>query len=250
MSRRRILVIGNSHTRALARGLNQLELDPSIEIRVGWLQSEKRGQVLGDMPLAEAEALIDQLAPEDILALSFLGTLHMVYGLLQHEVPFSVVSDSDGAEEVQTGCQLIPRRAIEAWFQAHSQANKVVKRLLVRSRARNLHLMTPPPIGENEYIASVAEKYRDKLVTVAGINPPMLRKSLWEIERDVMSRVLGEAGASLLMPPDAALEDGFLRPEFRVGDATHANADYGRLVLRQLIDLARGNGARAIDKEG
>jgi len=59
-----------------------------------------------------------------------------------------------------------------------------------------------------------------------------------------MRRFFEENGIPyVLSPPEVADEDGYLKPQFRVGipeaDPHHANLDYGELVARDVIDVAK-----------
>ena len=46
----------------------------------------------------------------------------------------------------------------------------------------------------------------------------------------------------LIKPPtDTVKKSGFLKEEFYANDATHANAQYGLLVLNQLTDMLKDN---------
>ncbi|MCA3242662.1 MAG: hypothetical protein ING89_15320 [Rubrivivax sp.] len=245
MSRRRVLVIGNSHTRALAdaRSAEPGGAVGEVDIEVFWLQSRKsEDRVVGDLPYEEACERVAGLASADLFVLSIFGAFHNIYGLLRHQQPFWLAPESGAApEDVPQGSELMPRRVAEAWFRAASLGNRRVDGLLKRCSARRCHLMTPPPKGDNAYIAERTKKYRERVLDDHSISDPVQRLRLWSVERRALAEALRPAGVDLVDPPDAAIDArGFLRREHYGSDATHANAAYGRLVLEQLSTLARG----------
>ena len=49
---------------------------------------------------------------------------------------------------------------------------------------------------------------------------------------------MGQHNVTLLYPPKITLTSkGYLKPEYYANDATHANADYGELVLQQIENI-------------
>ena len=54
-----------------------------------------------------------------------------------------------------------------------------------------------------------------------------------------MAAILAEDEVPVLPPPPGTqTADGFLAPECYAEDATHANAEYGRAVLQQVLEIA------------
>jgi len=241
MDNPRIVVIGDSHTRALLKGYEDFrQRFPSTgQISIHWLQSEKAGLIRGDLSLTDAETILKSLAPNDLLVLSFMGTLHNIFGLLQHEQPFWVLDAiSPDDNNVPAGHYLFPRSMLATLFEHHHTKNKKVPLLRHWTRARVYHLATPPPKADS-FVEAKTKIYRDRAVSEAGITPQRIRGRMWSIEMECVSRVCKTLGIGFVAPPSPTImSDYLLRSEYYEDDATHANATYGALVLEQLYLLA------------
>lgn len=74
---RRIVVIGDSHTQAIAHALHFTE-NSGADVSVRWLQNGTRG----DLTIDDAAGLVASLDEGDVVAFSLLGTVHDLCGLL------------------------------------------------------------------------------------------------------------------------------------------------------------------------
>jgi len=233
-----VLVIGDSHTRALSLAASSID-SQGVDLEIRWLMVEKDGASRGDLPMDEALRKVKALGEGDLLVLSILGTLHNIYGLLRHEQPFWVCGDG-AAETVPPGCEVIPRQAVRALFRHQIHKNKRVRQLLDECCARKAFLMTPPPKGDAGFIESRISKYRDRLVSEAGVTEREVRLRLWQLEAQEVGDYACSKEATLISPPARCLDvDGFLAADYYGPDATHANAEYGRCVLEELVALAK-----------
>jgi len=62
-----------------------------------------------------------------------------------------------------------------------------------------------------------------------------LRIKLWRLHQDCLAQVAREHGAVHVPAPAEGVDaDGFLRPEYAAGDATHANYQYGAIAIAKL----------------
>lgn len=239
--KRRIVILGDSHTRSLVAAQHLVaESLPDIEFRIHWLASDKKGVVRGDISIEDSEALLESLGPGDIAAISILGTAHNVLGMLQHEVPFRVMRPGGRAAGEDVGGELIPWHVIRDTFVEMGARSKRIPKIRDGTKARVLHLMTPPPKESTEYMLEKIGLYRKKLASEVGVAAPEVRLGMWQAERDSLRIVCDQWRIGFLdAPADAMTADGYLRPEY-YEDATHANKEYGELVLRQLAALPSG----------
>jgi hypothetical protein len=108
-------------------------------------------------------------------------------------------------------------------------------------------LAPPPPLPE----IAVRERMPNEahFVAVAGqlgidlSNVPLVdqgvRLRLWRVMIDGYRQVADANGADFVgPPPEAADADGLLRRSFWNFDVTHANPEYGRLYLRDIVAWA------------
>ena len=66
-----------------------------------------------------------------------------------------------------------------------------------------------------------------------GVAPAALRRRVYRLYAEVVHEAMADVGVRVLDAPEAAHDDGYLRPDLWF-EATHANHRYGRLVLDQL----------------
>src|SRR4029078_4023590 len=103
-----------------------------------------------------------------------------------------------------------------------------------------VHLAAPPIKADEAWIYANSNKYRGNIVRDVGLTPAPVRAKLWRLEMDAIRTVVAKWGIGFVpVPLDSLDADGFLRRDFYGQDVTHANSDYGRLVLRDLLGVAR-----------
>jgi hypothetical protein len=67
------------------------------------------------------------------------------------------------------------------------------------------------------------------------IAPGPLRLKLWRVTQELMAEAADQYGCEFFSAPESAIDaGGFLKRELWAEDATHGNAQYGRLVLDAL----------------
>lgn len=237
-----ILVLGDSHTRAISDAVTQRVARgfDANHFEVSWLLTQKGETSRGSLPLEDALHRIGTLTPQDsIVAISLAGTLHNIFGLLKHERPWDFLLDRDN-DEPAAGVMLIPHHTIRDAIRSTAINNKRISKIAGATRCRALHLSTPPPKADNDYINARAVRYRDRLVADTGINDPAVRLKLWLLEMRVLEELCAEWRIGFLPPPPGTQTvEGFLRPEYYAQDATHANAAYGEMVLQQLEEQSK-----------
>jgi len=233
-----IFIFGDSHTRALKDAHNNFKfLEPSLNLNIHWMLSVKNGMVRGDLRYEDALTIASNLSENDLLVISLLGTSHNLFGLIEHEIPF-FFSDADQSEHNGPEKHLIPFNLMYDMFVEFSKKNKRIPELRKATKAKVIHLMTPPPKGDNDFIKSKISRYRDKVLGEHSINSPTIRLKLWQIEMQALQNVCEEYGIYIVPTPEPAFDTGgFLRADYYGGDATHANMKYGKLVLSQLEKL-------------
>ncbi len=235
---KRIFVFGDSHTRALKDAHKDFKLlEPSLNFEIHWMLSEKNGAIRGDLRYEDALTTASDLLESDLLVISLLGTGHNIFGLIEHDIPFYLWDDYQ-SEHSAPGKDLIPINLIYDMFIDFCKKNKRILELKKGTKAKVVHLMTPPPKGENDYIKSKISRYRDKVIGDYAINPPKIRLKLWQLEMKALRDICEDYDIEILPPPECAIDDaGFLKIDYYGSDATHANIKYGKLVLSQLEKL-------------
>jgi hypothetical protein len=237
-----IFVIGDSHTRALKTAVPSFDRsDMKVDFHIHWRMSIKNGVTRGDIELSEAKKSISKLQVNDMLVISILGTMHNILGLIKHSQPFYTI-DSKLDKSISDGYELIPAKCMQDFFYNQWEKSNILSDLKSLSIAPVYHLMPPPPKENIEFIKSKTSNYRGSVIDENNLNKSDFRLALWQLEMYALEKFLCDMGVKMLMPPNQSLsEHGYLKEQYFANDATHANAEYGLLVLNQLADMLKDN---------
>jgi len=243
MPQRQILILGDSNTRAMKRALETRTTRTSgqehVQFDIHWLLTKKGDRVRGELSMENALERASSLQLSDIIAIQLARTLHNIVGLLQHEQPYDIFVPGDETMTISEGMSVVPENALWDMFVSLAKDNKRVQQIRKAASCAVYHLATPPPKQDNKFIMDRAARYRERRVDAMGVAPAPLRLRLWKLEMRVLRYLCGEWGVEFVSAPQEALcPQGYLSPEYYADDATHANAAYGELVLKQLERIA------------
>jgi hypothetical protein len=237
----RAIVIGQSHSAAIANGLSAER--PGVEgIAVYRLEDSKRPYERDTVTLREAVERVRELPPDGLVFLSMLGTYHNILGLLRSGEDFDFFLDPDDVPDSAASVR-IPHRAIASAFDQHLVKPAAIRKIQSVANSRVFLLSSPPPKQDNAFMLEriMGQKkkvYRGRNVHDVGLERPESRLKLWLLETQAMARWAASEGLHFVPAPLEAFDSaGFLDPKFYSGDATHANALYGALVIDQICSI-------------
>jgi hypothetical protein len=236
-NRPRVLVFGDSHSHAVQRAAAKRKgKGQPVPLTVYRLLKEKNGSHIGDTVFENFLARIRDLGPEDLVISMIGGNQHAVLSTIQHPRPFDFFMPKAPCEPAQ-GVEIVPYRALVELFATGLRKGdgEFLKAIRNATKARVVHIVPPPPKGDNAFI----EKHHESLFANAGIashgvSPPELRLRFWKLQARILSRLCKQLGIELLLPPRVAVAGGFLRPSYYANDATHANWRYGERLIREI----------------
>lgn len=230
MPARNVLLLGSSHTKAIASATSDV-----ANFRALWVKNPKRDDGPGDTAVDDAIRAASELSASDLVAVTWIGTYHNIFGLVQHERFFDF-AEPGSDDEPATSMEVIPYAVLRDHFMQTISGDTFTKRVAHVTKAKVVVPATPPVKGDNDFIRSRMKNYRGLDVTRAGVTPAYIRAKLWRLEMRCIQAYCSTIGAEFIPAPSAAITpDGFLRHEFYDNDATHANAAYGALVKDQLL---------------
>ena len=161
------------------------------------------------------------------------GNGHIVLALSKHPEPFDFVLPESPTLPLEVGAELIP-------FEYFLETLKpflmpYVWQMIAFRQAigeRIICVETPPPYGDDAYVASHLGSYVPDPNNVVS---RYLRYKAWRAHSHLL-RIFCEAHdvEFLPAPAESVDEEGFIKPEAYGSDATHANWWYGQLVARQI----------------
>jgi hypothetical protein len=202
----------------------------------------KNGVELGDTSVKGALDMVSALAGNDMLVSAIGGNQHNVLGLVQHPTPFDMFDGAEQTATTQQGVACVPYRALWDLFETRLRTRDGPRFAELRhaAKCRVYHLAPPPPKSDEAHILERHETDFDRFgIVEKGVSPAALRLKLWKLHQLVLQHLCTESDIVLVSPPSEGFSpDGFLKREYYAGDATHANAEYGVLVLNHLEHIA------------
>ena len=196
--------------------------------------------IIGDITFRAARRAVRKLGPDDVFVSVIGGNQHAVFSTIQHPQRFDFVlpGEDEPAHASMHGAELIPFNTLYEFFRASLRDGDVqtIASLRMLTKARVVHLLTPPPKRDNSWI----EQHHDTLfasegIDRLGVSNPELRMKFWRLQNRALGELCAAVRVEVLGPPQEACDpDGFLIRDCYAGDATHANRHYGELVLKQL----------------
>ncbi|WP_295492046.1 hypothetical protein [Sphingorhabdus sp. EL138] len=237
------VIVGQSHTVCMSA---------AAAATPGWGQFPvyrvRSGDKLSDPDALSNDQAIDlvrKLNENVDVFLSIPGTYHNILGLVRSRLDFDFFLNPE--DRLLDLDYLVPRRVITSAFDMHLETEALVPKLKGVAAGRVYVLACPPPKQDNAFmmqrlLAKWNKPYRGQDIAACGLNRPELRRKLWLIECERTKFWAESMGLDFLHAPHAALNDeGFLAEQYYAEDATHANEDYGLLILKLVASVTNQN---------
>lgn len=246
MPSRKVFIYGDSHTVAIADALSRRAAagtaDTDLEFVVGRFARDKpNGKKIRGVTLDDALAALATSGPNDILIAAVGGNQYNSLGLLEHPEPYDFMVAPADAETLTPGARIIPVRQVEAAFETFLSGwvATTVAALRGAHKGRAYYMETPPPKADADYIRANAEAYfRTDGVVAVNVSPAPFRRRLWQVQSRMTERLCDSLDMAFVRAPRGGFDaEGYMARECYGSDATHANAAYGELVLRDLETL-------------
>jgi len=251
MSRVALIFIGHSHLSTIVSALvpregetydpeegceyfifNTIQQGANFQFSV---PAEDGGYVLNP----ELVRLIDERVPRNyqrVLVSMFGGNAHNALTLLEHPKPFDFILPEQPDCPRISGTQLLPYGLISQFI--YKLAEPYMLNLATLRNAFSdpvIHIESPPPIGDDAYVLENLEGYFRDQAEDPKPAPRWLRYKLWRLHSALVREHADALGVEFLAAPAEALEeDGFLARSDYGNDSTHAGANYGLRIMKQL----------------
>jgi len=236
---KRGVIIGESHTVCLAEAARQdEEFGQAFDILR--LQRSKGVNDSEAKTLDELEQIVADLPAQTPVYLSMLGTYHNILGLLNIRPEYDFMLDADDVVDAELR-QIVPLRAVVSAFDSHITRANSIKRIKQAAKGQVYLLASPPPKSDTKFVVdrllSMKKlQYHGHNIAEVGVNDPLVRLKLWKVESTRIQNWANQIGIYYVHPPKYCFcEAGFLDRPYYAEDATHANAEYGKLVLTELL---------------
>ena len=180
------------------------------------------------------ETLKIHLANADAICLSLLGDAHTQLGLVNNPQPFDFILDNHDDTVGNSRAQFIPKSLIAKTMKISTKLfiNYAETLIGLASHAKPfIQIESPPPIASEEHIYAHPVGFEKKITTL-GISPRQLRRKLYLLHGEIIQEYCKKLGIEYLPSPVASKDtQGYLKEKYWATDPSHANAEYGSLVL-------------------
>ena len=237
------IVIGQSHCVAIHQALSTQRRQVR-GVSVYRLESKNRPYEPDTISARDAVSIVKNSPSDARVFLSIFGTYHNIWGLLRSGPEFDFFLDQEDPPDPDARVR-IPHRAVAGAFERHLSKPGFLQRMEKTASSPLYLLSTPPPKGDNDYMlerltSQKKRSYRGRDVAEIGVERPLSRLKLWQMETRAITRWAASEGMEFVAAPQEALDgSGFLHSAF-YSDATHANEHYGALVVDQICAIVEG----------
>jgi hypothetical protein len=222
------LVIGDSHTTAISSALSRSPDDrfDIVNLVIAFSSENYKNKDLPDY--------ITSLYQPKFIFCTFGGSEHSVFGLLEMPQPFDFFDPHDTSIDPQR--QLISYSMVrETLARRMKRGFMLLKKVKSLYDCQVIHICSPPPFENIDDHHVLPRVFHDNMQY--GIAPASFRRKLYRLHSSIVFNMCQELEVDFLgVPQESMNSSGFLRPELMSKDPTHANAEYGKLVLQQLIE--------------
>jgi len=229
-SRRPILVIGNSHTTAIAAALQATpdERFDLVNLASYFDPVNRRNKVL-------PPTIVELFQPRQIFA-TFGGSEHSVLGLLEAPVKFDFMTPADSG--LEPGRERINFALLRATLaQAMQNGLNHLRHLRKLYDCPITHLCTPAPFRDLDPDHVLPRVFQENLHL--GVSPASVRRKLHWTHSEIARETCREIGVDFMeVPPESLDADGYLLARYRSKDPTHGNHRYGALMIKHMLELA------------
>lgn len=239
MTERKVLLFGDSHADAVKSAIVRRDANGKVTgLKAYRMRKQKRGKVLGDISFEEFLEEAGRLGPDDVVVSLIGGNQHAVLSTIQHPRPFDFIEPGSDQTEPVEDTELVPYRVLESYFEQGIQNGdgRSIEALRDGTCARIVHVISPPPKPDSDFIRKFHETtFAEGNIAGLGVSSAELRMKFWRLQTRILRKLCQSLEIDALLPPKKALDgNGFLTLEYSRQDATHANRDYGELILRQI----------------
>jgi hypothetical protein len=173
-------------------------------------------------------------APGNWIALLYAGNEQNWHFIFEESTRFDFVLHSRPSLPLEANAVIVPESLVWAELRnlVGSALGHVLDYLGAQPDSRLAVVGPPPPKGDPERLQKLLPpEYSDLVLT-----PSAVRLKLWHMLQEIYREEAAIRDALFIAAPEAAKDAaGFLRSDLWAEDLTHANEDYGKLML-DLLD--------------
>lgn len=184
-----------------------------------------------------------------VVAILWGGNQHLANFLFAPDPPLDFVVACNPSLPIDEAAHLISEEAIRALLVSPIQQIEPCVKELKASARKVLIVGTPPPKEDDAFLRTWMNKepHFGRLASQLGLeavavplSPPLLRLKMWMSLQGLLKDLARRTGTNFV-PVTKSVQTGigYLAPDFYAKDVTHANREYGKIMLLELIAAIR-----------
>lgn len=231
-----IIVIGQSHTYALQRGVADNIKEGVLPADSAKFRFLDTNQISGWVSNGVvSKDFINTLDRNSHFVSMLGGNFYNVFGLVEHPMKFDFFCDGSTADSVDTTREIIPYHLMRRHFKTSLTPFLLspMKQFKEHFAGKAFHICSPPLIATEDHIRRTDQFFKEKLTN--GVAPRTIRKKLFDLHSSVIATACREIGVRFLPAPAEAVDGAGILLEKYWGDSTHATRQYGRILHNQIL---------------
>ena len=244
------VIAGHSHSAAISRalvakasaGVQRQARDSALQQGIGGLRGGPGTPGYWDM--------LRDLAQTRSIAVVWNGNQHTADFLLASDQPLDFLPRGYPDPSVLPKTRLVAEAVIREHFRPSVEPlRQLLAEMPAHDRLKRLLVGTPAPLFDNGEIRKRLSKeplFGEKAaamgldISQVEITPPTVRRKLWFVIQAMMAEIAEEGGWQFVpVAPETMDERGYLRPDLSAGDVTHANIEFGSIMVQQIAGFLR-----------
>jgi hypothetical protein len=243
------VIAGHSHSAAISRALVTTATEGQRQARDIALQ-QGIGGLRGGPGTPGYWNMLRALAQTRSIAVIWNGNQHNADFLLACDQSLDFIPRGYRDPSVLPKTRLVAENVIREHFRPTLEPlQQLLAELPAHDRLKRLVVGTPAPLFDNGEIRKRLGKehlFIEKAATMGvdisqvEITPPTVRRKLWFVIQAMMAEVAEEGGWQFVpIAPETMDEQGYMRSDLSMGDVTHANIEFGSIMVRQISRFLR-----------
>jgi hypothetical protein len=238
----KVILAGHSHLTALT--VNHVKNPPALRAH-GQVADLHVLEGIWPRDAAYWRELADNAADADVVIV-WGGNEHNVGFFFQAAFAFDFLSNK--VKRLIPSFQIVSQSKIKRRFNEISleELDGVLAALNARGPASVTLIGTPPPKKDNDKLRKLLEQepyfcdwaaQLGQSIADIKITEPHIRLKLWFLLQDMIAEIARRHGARFIpVPKELQDEEGYLLEQYWHPDVTHANAAYGAILLRKVLE--------------
>ncbi len=234
----KLIVAGHSHTFSM---LMAIQANPILSEVFGVVAESKIDALIGGEPREGSYwDQVKNLTNSRPICISWNGNQHNIHFLLETPERFQIY----GQNEVSSQSPVVPISQIREFFKpTQVKLEETINKIQADSEIILLGTPAPKPkefldsiLGNDSYFLALANSQGLSQGEIR-VTSNSLRKILWQIYQEILISTSKNLGCKFIESPAESIgDDGMLKEIFWAPDITHANEQFGKLMLLKIAN--------------